>query len=141
MILFFHQHNVALCHSARHCLIVMLEKFIESMYIRENFVALFTDLSKTFNCVHNLLTTTLSWYVVTTKSINLMFSYSRDGAVKVRMNNSYSTKPGMMFHKVQWLDLYYLTSTSLTCYLNVKMIILIDIWMARLLILVQKICL
>ena len=116
----------------------MLEKLIESMYLRDNFVALFTDLSKTFNCVQNLLTTTLSWYVVNTKSINLRFSYL-DQAEKARMNNSYSTKPGMMFHKVQWLDLSYLTSTCFTCYLNAKMIILINIWMARLPILVQKI--
>ena len=38
---------------------------------------------------HNLLITKLSWYGVTTKPLNLIFSYIRNRTQSVRINNSY----------------------------------------------------
>ena len=66
-------------HSAQNCLIVILEKFKESRDTGDEFRALFTDLSKAFDCTdHNLLINKLSWYGVTTKSLNLIISYLRN---------------------------------------------------------------
>ena len=75
-------------HSAQNCLMVMLKKF----------GALFTDLSKEFDCIdHNLLTTKLFWYGVTTKSLNLIYSYLRNRTQSVRINKSYSNKREIMY--------------------------------------------
>ena len=53
---------------------VILEKFKESRNKGDKFWALFTDLSKAFDCIdQNLLITKLSWCEVTTKSLNLIF--------------------------------------------------------------------
>ena len=61
-------------YSAEHCLMVMLEKFKESNNKGEEFGVSFTDLSKAFDCIdHNLLITNLSWYVVKSKSLKLIF--------------------------------------------------------------------
>ena len=76
---------------ARHCLMVILEKFKESTDKGEEFGAFFTDLSKAFEYIDNyLLTTKLSWYGVTPKSLKLSFSYLSNRTQGVRTNNSYS---------------------------------------------------
>ena len=63
-------------HSAQHYLMVILEKFKESRDRADEFGALFTDLSKAFDCIdHNLLITKLFWNGVTTKSLDLFISY------------------------------------------------------------------
>ena len=52
----------------------MLKKLKESSDRRDEFRASFTDLSKAIDCIpHNLLIAKLSWYEVTTKSLNLIF--------------------------------------------------------------------
>ena len=80
-------------YSAQHCLLVMLEKFKESRDKGEEFGAFFTDISKAFDCIdHTLLTTKLSWYGVTPKSVKLTFSYLSNRKQGVRINNSYSRK-------------------------------------------------
>ena len=57
----------------------MIEKSKESGDRGDKFGALFTDLCKAFDCIdHNLLIPKLSCYGLTTKSLNLGFSYSRD---------------------------------------------------------------
>ena len=77
---------------------VMLEKFRESRDRRDEFGALFTDLSKAFDCIdHNLLITKLSLYGVTTKSLNLFFSYLINRMQSVRINNNYSNKHEIMY--------------------------------------------
>ena len=84
-------------HGVQHCLTVMLEKFKESRDRGDGLGALFTDLSKTFDCIdHNLIITEVSCYGVKTKSLNLIFSYLRNRTQSVRINNSYSNKRGIM---------------------------------------------
>ena len=54
---------------------VRLEKLKELREIWNDFGALFTDPPIVFDCMdHILLITKLSWYGVTTKSLNLIFS-------------------------------------------------------------------
>ena len=54
---------------------VRLEKFKESRESWNEFGALFTDLHIVFDCMdHILLIIKLSWYGVTSKSLNLIFS-------------------------------------------------------------------
>ena len=61
----------------------MLEKFKEPRDNGEEFGAVFTDLSKAFDCIdHNLLITKLSWYGVTPKSLNLIFLLSNYSETK-----------------------------------------------------------
>ena len=85
-------------HSAQNCLVVMLEKLEESKDRRDKFGDLFTDLSKTFDCIdHNLLITKIFWYGVTTRLHDLIFSYLRNRTHSVRINNSYSNKHEIMY--------------------------------------------
>ena len=52
----------------------------------EEIGALFADLSKAFDCTdYSLLMIKVSWYEVTTKSINLYFSYLRNWLQNVRI--------------------------------------------------------
>ena len=79
-------------HRAQNCLIVMPRDR------GDEFGALFTDLSKAFDYIDpNLLITKLPWYGVTTKSLNLIFSYLRNRTQSVRISNSYSNKHKIMY--------------------------------------------
>ena len=61
-------------YSTQHCLLVMLEKFKESVDKGNEFGALLTDLSKAFDCIdHKLLIAKLFWYGVSPSSLNLIF--------------------------------------------------------------------
>ena len=69
----------------------MLKKLKESSDRGDEFRASFTGLSKAIDCIpHNLLIAKVSWYEVTTKSLNLFFFYSRNRAESVRLNKRYS---------------------------------------------------
>ena len=77
------QYGFRIGHSAQQCLVIMLEKFKEPRDNGEEFGAVFTDLSKAFDCIdHNLLITKLSWYGVTPKSLNLIFLLSNYSETK-----------------------------------------------------------
>ena len=92
------QYGFGKGHSVQNCFMVMLEKFEESGDRGDEFGALFTDLSKAFDCIdHNLLITNLSWYEVTTKSLNLIFSYFKNRTQSVSINNSYSNKREIIY--------------------------------------------
>ena len=60
---------------AQHCLLVMTEKFKETIDKGNEFGALLTDLSKTFDCInHPLLIAKLYNYGVPPLSSNIFFS-------------------------------------------------------------------
>ena len=60
---------------AQHCLLVMAEKFKETIDKGNEFGALLTDLSKTFDCInHPLLIAKLYNYGVPPLSSNIFFS-------------------------------------------------------------------
>ena len=62
---------------AQHCLLVMIEKFKETIDRANEFGALLTDLSKAYDCInHPLLIAKLYNYEVSPlSSINMIFSY------------------------------------------------------------------
>ena len=122
---------------------VMLKKFKESRDRRHEFGALFTDLSKAFEFIdNNLLITKLSWYGVTTKSLNLFFSCLRTRTQSVRISNSRSNKREIIYgvpqHSVLG-PLLFNIDLILTCSLNARMIFLIAMPMMSLPIFLQKI--
>ena len=65
-------------YSTQHCLLILLEIFKESMAMKNKgneFGALLTNQSKTFDCFdHELLITKLFWYVVSSLPPNLTCS-------------------------------------------------------------------
>ena len=80
-------------HSTQHCLLVILEKFKESVDKGNEFGVLLTDLSKAFDCIdHKLLIAKLFWYGVSPSSLNLIFSYLSNRTQRVKIKISYSDK-------------------------------------------------
>ena len=78
--------------SAQHCLIVMLEKFKESIDKNGSWGALLTDLSKAFDCLlHELLIAKLEAYGFDYISLKLMYSYLNSRYQRVRINSKYSS--------------------------------------------------
>ena len=64
-------------HSAQQCLLVMIEKFKESIDKGHQFAALLTDLLKAFDRIdHKLSIAKLYLYGISFASINLRSSYS-----------------------------------------------------------------
>ena len=58
----------------QHCLLLMIKKFRKIRDIKEVFVALFTDLSKAFDCIsHELLIANACGF--DTKSLNFILAY------------------------------------------------------------------
>ena len=77
--------------SSQHCLIVMLEKFKESIDRKECCGALLTDLSKAFDCLsHYLLIAKLEAYGFDYISLKLMHSYLNYRFQRIRVNSKYS---------------------------------------------------
>ena len=79
--------------TTQHCLLVMLEKFKESVDKGNEFDALLTNLSKAFDCInHKLLIAKLFWYGVSPSSLDLIFSYLLNRTQRVKIKVSYSDK-------------------------------------------------
>ena len=73
-ILFPSQCGYGKGYSAQHCLLVLIEKFKESIDMGYEFGALLTDLSKEFDCInHPLLFAKLYNYGASPLSINMIF--------------------------------------------------------------------
>ena len=112
-------------HFAQHYVMFMIEQFKESRDKRGEFGAVFTVLSKRFDCIdHNLLITKLFWYRVTLKSHDIISSYLSSqnkilGQIIVIVEKVILN---MVLHRVWCWDRYYLILISLTCWLNVRML-------------------
>ena len=80
-------------YNTQHYLLVMLEKFKESVDKGNEFGALLTDISKAFEWIdHKLLIAKLFWYGVSPSSLNLIFSYLLNRSKSVKIKTSYSDK-------------------------------------------------
>ena len=86
-------------YNAQHCLLVMIEKFKEAIDIGNEFGALLTNLSKTFNCInHPLLIAKLYNYRVSPLFVNMIFSYLNNRTYGTKINEWF--KPYFIFlHK------------------------------------------
>ena len=79
--------------SAQHYHLVMIEKFKETIDRGNEFGALLTDLSKTFNCInHPLLIAKLYNYGVPPLSINMIFSYLSNRTHRTKINECFSER-------------------------------------------------
>ena len=76
---------------SQHCLLVMIDKLSK---IRDNesaFAAVFTDLSKAFDCIsHELLIAKLNVYEFDLKSLNFILAYFTNRKQKTRIGSSFS---------------------------------------------------
>ena len=78
-------------YSSHHCLLAMLENFKKSDYDGNEFGALFTDLSKAFDCIgHKLLITKLFCHGVSPSALNLIHSYLSNRTQRIKINNNFS---------------------------------------------------
>ena len=105
-------------YSAQHCLLVMIEKFKET--IGNEFGSLLTDLSKAFDCInHPLLTAKLYNYGLSPLSINMMFSYLSNQTHQTKINECFSDRSriehggpqgsflGSLLFNINSIDLFY----------------------------------
>ena len=78
--------------SSQHCLIVMLEKWKQSIDMGGCAGALLTDLSKAVYCLsHELLIAKLDAYGYSYNALKLIFSYLSNRSQRVKVNSSYSS--------------------------------------------------
>ena len=74
-------------YNVQHCLLVMIGKFKEVVDRGNEFGALLTNLSKTFNCInHPLLIAKLYNYRVSPLFINMIFSYLSNRTHETKIN-------------------------------------------------------
>ena len=85
-------------HSAQHCLMVLIEKWKESVDSGGAFGALLTDLSKAFDCLpHDLLIAKLHAYGFDMKSLRLIYNYLSNRKQRVKINDSYSSWRNILY--------------------------------------------
>ena len=77
--------------SAQQCLLVMIEKFKESIDKGHKFGALLTEVSKVFDCIdHKILIAKLYSYGISLSSINLLSSYLNNRIKRIKINDCFS---------------------------------------------------
>ena len=84
--------QVKTTNHARHCLIAMIEKWLDSMDKSKFFGALLTDLSKAFDCLpHDLLAAKLSAYGFDNNSTKFLFDYLTNRKQRTKIGQVYSS--------------------------------------------------
>ena len=119
-ILFQSQCGFRIGYSAQHCLLVMIEKFKETIDRSNGFGALLNDLSKAFDCInHPLLTAKLYNYGVSLLSIKMIFSYLSNRIHRTKINECFIERSriehgvpqgsvfGPLLFNVDLIDLFY----------------------------------
>ena len=85
-------------YNAQNCLLVLIEKWKESIDNGGAFGALLTDLSKAFDCLsHDLLISKLDAYGLDRKSLKLVYNYLSNRKQRVKINESYSSWDQIVF--------------------------------------------
>ena len=85
-------------YSSQHSLLVITEKFKESIDEGDAFGALLTDLSKAFDCSHcTLLIGKFSVFGVSTLSLKFLYSYLSNRAQRFKINENFSDRTDIEF--------------------------------------------
>ena len=85
-------------YSSQNCLLPMLESFKKSADDGNEFGALLTNLSKTFDCIdHKLLIAKLFCYGVSPSALNLIHSYLSNRTQRIEINNSFSRRSSIEY--------------------------------------------
>ena len=85
-------------YNAQHCLVSSIEKWKKSVDNGGAFGALFTDLSKAFDCLpHELLIAKLDAYGFDKSSLKLIHSYLSNRKQRVKVNDRYSSWSEILF--------------------------------------------
>ena len=85
-------------HSSQHSLLVLIEKWRQSLDLNQSAGFLLTDLSKAFDCIrHDLLIAKCYAYGVDRKSVSYLCDYLSNRKQRVKINNDYS----------EWRDVKY----------------------------------
>ena len=92
--------------NAQHCQLSMIEKWKESVDNGGAFVALMTDPSKAFNCLHHeLLRAKFDAYGFDIKSVKLIQQYLSNRKQRVKVGNAYSSRKEIFYGIPQGLIL------------------------------------
>ena len=87
-----HQCSFRKSHSAQHSLIVLLEKWKESVDQGHVFGAFLTDLSKACDCLpHNLLIAKLNAYGFDNKTVRFVYDYLTSLKPRTKISDTYSS--------------------------------------------------
>ena len=79
-------------HSTEQCLISMIELWRKALDNKHNAGAVFTDLSKAFDCLnHNLVTAKLEAYVFHISALSFIYNYLKERKQRTNVDNSYSS--------------------------------------------------
>ena len=84
--------------STQHCLVSTLEKWKSANDNKKSFGALFTDLSKTFDCLsHDLLVAKLNAYGFNMSAFRFVHNYLKNCFQRTKINSEYSSLEEIMF--------------------------------------------
>ena len=124
-ILFPNQCGFRKWHSAQQCLLVMREKFKESIDKGHQFGTLLTDLSKAFDCIdHKLLIAKLYSYGISLSSFNLLSSYLSNRTQRIKINDCFSLRNeieygvpqgsilGPLLFNIDLIDLFFICENN-----------------------------